>query len=233
LYQWYLGYPTNNTTGFRYITGVQLEEGTFPTAFVDGTRSNTQAILDLTNNNTITASSLTYNSDGTFSFNGSSSYLSPNVISDSMLTTGSWTMSAVVKFYTVNRGIDNAIFGHGTAANSQGLHLAERSGYVYFGMYANDLGGSKPISANTWFEITFVFDFATKLKTIYVNGEYDTSRGSVGYSGAGSNFRIGQYPWYARHTANGEISAVRIYNRALTAAEVRQNFNALRGRYGI
>jgi hypothetical protein len=31
----------------------------------------------------------------------------------------------------------------------------------------------------------------------------------------------------------GNISQVSIYNRALTAAEIRQNFNALRGRFGI
>jgi hypothetical protein len=38
--------------------------------FVNGTRPNTESIKDLTNNNTITATSLTYASDGTFSFNG-------------------------------------------------------------------------------------------------------------------------------------------------------------------
>ena len=32
---------------------------------------------------------------------------------------------------------------------------------------------------------------------------------------------------------NGNISQVSIYNRALTAAEIQQNFNALRSRYGI
>jgi hypothetical protein len=32
---------------------------------------------------------------------------------------------------------------------------------------------------------------------------------------------------------NGKISNVQIYNRALSASEVQQNFNALRGRYGI
>jgi hypothetical protein len=31
----------------------------------------------------------------------------------------------------------------------------------------------------------------------------------------------------------GRISATRIYNKALTATEVQQNFNAIRGRYGI
>jgi hypothetical protein len=32
---------------------------------------------------------------------------------------------------------------------------------------------------------------------------------------------------------NGRIGSVQLYNRALSAAEIRQNFNALRGRFGI
>ena len=32
---------------------------------------------------------------------------------------------------------------------------------------------------------------------------------------------------------DGEISIVRVYNRVLTAAEVTQNFNVLKGRYGL
>jgi hypothetical protein len=31
----------------------------------------------------------------------------------------------------------------------------------------------------------------------------------------------------------GEMSICRVYNRVLTAEEISQNFNALRGRYGI
>ena len=32
---------------------------------------------------------------------------------------------------------------------------------------------------------------------------------------------------------NGNIAMVRVYNRALSALEVKQNYNALRDRYGI
>lgn len=32
---------------------------------------------------------------------------------------------------------------------------------------------------------------------------------------------------------NGRISMIHLYNRALTASEIQQNFNALRGRFGI
>ena len=39
----------------------------------------------------------------------------------------------------------------------------------------------------------------------------------------------GTYIYYSKHT----FSNMRMYNRALTAAEISQNFNALRGRFGI
>ena len=44
--------------------------------------------------------------------------------------------------------------------------------------------------------------------------------GSAGGTVSGSNF-------------GGNISVVMAYNRALSAAEITQNFNALRGRYGL
>ena len=46
------------------------------------------------------------------------------------------------------------------------------------------------------------------------------------------NYRIGTWgnnTWWL----NGNIGSFKVYNRALTAAEISQNFNALRGRYGI
>jgi hypothetical protein len=61
--------------GFILYRNPQVEfdaPGLAASPFVSGTRSNTQAIRDLTNNNTITATSLSYANDGTFSFNGSS-----------------------------------------------------------------------------------------------------------------------------------------------------------------
>ena len=46
------------------------------------------------------------------------------------------------------------------------------------------------------------------------------------------NYRVGTWDnntWWL----NGNIASTKIYNRALSAAEVSQNFNALRGRYGV
>ena len=62
------------------------------------------------------------------------------------------------------------------------------------------------------------------------------SRGSETYSGtlsSGTTLGIGKYSPGSYHI-NGNLSNVRIYSgKGLTAAEVSQNFNALRGRFGI
>ena len=49
---------------------------------------------------------------------------------------------------------------------------------------------------------------------------------------SGQNFRIGELYTGDRYL-NGKVYTTRLYNRALSASEVEQNFNALRGRYGI
>ena len=79
------------------IANIQFEAGSVANNFVAGTRTNTQSIYDLTGNNTVTANNLNCLSDGTYTFNGSSSYLSiPNNAVFNM-TTG-LTIESWVKF---------------------------------------------------------------------------------------------------------------------------------------
>lgn len=47
------------------------------------------------------------------------------------------------------------------------------------------------------------------------------------------NCKIGSSTHTGGQRWNGYISNFQIYNRAISAAEIQQNFNALRGRYGI
>jgi hypothetical protein len=47
---------------------------------------------------------------------------------------------------------------------------------------------------------------------------------------------IGAYGGYSGSRGyyyNGNLAVCRIYNKALTASEIQQNFNALRGRFSI
>jgi hypothetical protein len=88
-------------------------------------------------------------------------------------------------------------------------------------------------TVNTWVHVTQTITSAG-VSTLYVNGvsaavitgfTYNlTSPGQIG---------IGAWGTYTGQSFQGSISNVNIYNRALSAAEIQQNFNALRGRFNI
>ena len=83
---------------------------------------------------------------------------------------------------------------------------------------------------NTWHHIIYSYDGSTTafyFDSVYQNG-YAKSGALNG--GSSADLTIGNGDAYL---FNGDIAVVRVYNKALTASEVQQNFNALRGRFGI
>ena len=68
---------------------------------------------------------------------------------------------------------------------------------------------------------------------IYLNGSLSATRNDgLNYSGTG-NFIIGRQGELSDEYFSGNISQVSVYNRELTATEIAQNYNALKGRYGL
>ena len=67
-------------------------------------------------------------------------------------------------------------------------------------------------------------------RTMYFgNGNQPTSLPAFA---EGDNFLVGlgeNLTWYC----DGQIGAIQIYNKALTAQEVKQNYNALKGRFSL
>jgi hypothetical protein len=228
-FNWYVGYGPSSYTGNRYYTNLQMEVGTLPSRFVNGTRSNTQAILDLTNQNTITATSLTYPSDGTFSFNGTD-YITLPI--NATFNTASVTYEAWAYLETID---DRHILYVNWAGNA--LEVNSNRSVV---MYNNSSSGGQlgaTTSAgvfewNTWNHFVGVYDDNAQALYTYVNGALlatRTSTPSTTYSvstHAVSGVAFGG-------EVRGRIPIVRHYNRALSGAQIRQNFNALRGRFGI
>ena len=209
-------------------TGFQLEESSFATPFVNGTRSTTQSILDLTNNNTITANNLTYNSDGAFSFDGTDDYLSlPSLNLQQNFTLECWAYIT---------GDSSGLFGQGNYGTNQGLHIlwnAQGNRGMIFGMYSNDLDSpSYTLTYNAWHHYVFTYNHTTYLKQFYADGTLFNSGIRSVYSGTGQ-FNIGAIYSNATTPAKGKIASVKFYNRVLSAAEVAQNFNATRRIYGI
>jgi hypothetical protein len=186
-------------------------------------------------NNGVANGSLSYESfnNGYMIFDGVDDYVGPiSTISDGTWNAGSWTVGFWVNFTNVATGVDNTLMTHGVQSANNGLHLVERSGKAYFGLWSNDLASAQSLIAGTWYNIAYTFNFSTKLKSIYINGVLDNSGGTVGYSGTGSNTRIGTSVGLLRYL-RAKLGTVCIYNVPLSENEIKENFNALRGRYGI
>ena len=95
--------------------------------------------------------------------------------------------------------------------------------------------GTTVLSNNTWYYLSMVYDYAASTWSGYINGKAEFSVAKSGTLSVTSFYGyIGYTPEVGEQAAfNGKISAIQIYNRALSATEVLQNFNALKGRYGL
>jgi hypothetical protein len=73
---------------------------------------------------------------------------------------------------------------------------------------------------------------ATGVK-FYINGQLVGSNSWTGTAGPPTTSEAFKLGVYSPQYRTGNIAQVSVYNRALSATEVSQNFNALRSRYGI
>lgn len=180
-------------------------------------------------------------SAGKFTFNGTTQYArSSSIISMS-------TFQSV----TVEIGIRNITVGVGMAWEHTDNWNANPGG---FGLYHNSQGGAQVTgwhhtnhntygvlnyelnTGTTWNVHTNVFS-----RVVDSSGRLAYGNGSLLATGAAtsasSTFADSFFHVATRGVggafSNSEISFVRIYNRKLLAAEIRQNFEATRGRYGI
>lgn len=222
------------TTGYSLWTEVQFEENSFATPYVSGTRSNTEALVDLTGNNTITANSLTYNSDGTFEFDGTTNYATfgddPSIGDISYCTVDAWVYYDA---YVGNGGSQTySVVTHKGTPWTWLMENPSNKGRIRFTIGGSDVNCSDPDThpLNTWMHWVGIYD-GSNMK-FYRDG---VLKNTVAKTGALANNTIaatlGQYS--GSYRMNGKIGSVKIYNRALSAEEVLQNYEASRGRYGV
>lgn len=91
---------------------------------------------------------------------------------------------------------------------------------------------------NKWTHLAAIFYNGgyTNNSKIYINGVNQPLSQKVGGATSGiasAQVTIAGYRLNSSYPFPGKIANFRIYNRALSAEEIQQNFNATRGRYGI
>jgi hypothetical protein len=110
-------------------------------------------------------------------------------------------------------------------ATSTGLVGVSSSPYVYT---------SSSFPKYTWTQLTVVFN-ANNI-SVYFNGVNQQLTGGAATNPVKTNnasMFLGQFKGGGNYYFKGSTPLYTIYNRALTAAEIQQNFEATRGRYGI
>ena len=89
--------------------------------------------------------------------------------------------------------------------------------------------GATTLQANTWYFVTGVYDAAAQTLHVYLNGQLNdgVSNGTATSTQQNStvNVDIGQRPGVSATSFNGLIDDVRIYNSALTQAQIQADMN--------
>ena len=112
------------------------------------------------------------------------------------------------------------------------LSIKNNSGY-HLNMYTtgnSDLDGNTVIELNNWYNLGFTLVNNGTL-TFYVNGVADGTHSSVSRTAKTVAMDMGDKR--SGYGQNGRYAIASIYNKALSASEVLQNFHALRGRFGL
>ena len=186
---------------------------------------------------------------GTFEFNGSNDYVNTGDTFQSTFRS-SFSIEFWVKADDGQPSEERQFGGEVTSGDEVQLALQHSSntGKLYFG-YTSDGDGaygrtSSAVLSNgatDWFHVVFIANETTDQMSIYFDGvaqsltSGDISGVTMGDFTTSNNFYIGAlnnvgsliYEW------DGNIAITRIYNKALSSAEVLLNYNAQRGRFGV
>lgn len=186
----------------------------------------------------------TYNSNSGSSFvlDGTNDYIRTtnftSVLSSEIHTTELW-------IYPTNNGV-LASYTSATTPSQNYHHSALElvSGKLEFGLWGGAIllvssGPTETVSFNQWHQIVLTYDgtycrgyidgsLADTVTVTWDSPNVDRSLPFYMLIGSADNTSHGDGTYF-----NGKIGITRIYDRALSANEILQNFNANRSRYGI
>ena len=120
--------------------------------------------------------------------------------------------------------------GNGGYANAWHIGTDANGTILLYSNAFNLQSASNAVPVNQWFYWTFTRD--TGIGKLFVNTIVVAS-GSVTNNYTLTQIGIGDFPISGAEPWAGRIAQTQIYNRALTAAEIQQNFIATRSRFSI
>jgi len=197
--------------------------------------------LSLSSNNATLANNPTFSSNngGYFSFDGTD-----DLIYTSILYTNNPQNFTLCLYFRTSSASGKKLIGFensqsGTATNYDRQLYVGTNGKVIFGIHPGGvqiMSTTTSVNDNTWRYVAATYDGLNS--TVYINGIGETTRTFAYAQSYNGYWRIGSAAlggWPNSNTGSfvGDIAQVQIYNRALSAAEIKQNYNATKKRYGL
>ena len=221
----------------QYYCNLQIEVGTdIVSPYVKGTRSSTASLIDLKRATNIDVSNVSFDSTGQPTFDNTDDRITmPN--SSVFNHTSELSIEAWVKFdgnnqdFIFEKGNVNtqySLFSHGSDIVFRTYHAGD-SGYQSLAPSKTTAG----ITNGQWHHIVGSWDGSTK--RIYVDG---VDKASVSKSGAltttSNGAAIGSFGGTSSgYYFGGDIAIVKIYDKGLSATQVKQNYNSQKNRFDI
>ena len=174
---------------------------------------------------------------GSIVFDGSDDYIQSSVLTSLVTGNGTfniwlkWTAEVFAMFH-IKSGYGGGNYTNGEywgvyANHAVGTYLRFHSGAGY-GTSNINLG----LTSGDWCNITITYNGSGGSGKVYANGSFISNASWTAFNTPDGDIRFGS-GGYASVNYSGQYGLINMYDRELSAAEVLQNYNATRHRFGV
>jgi len=177
----------------------------------------------------------------TWDFDGTDDVINTNAKLTDDMSLGGWQKStyqgASNSFYYPNNTTSFRVsFGSGYfLGRIWAPYGAQTSLRVIMGGPSNwGSAGTTELNDGNWHYIVYTFEKSSYTAKAYVDGNLESEKAFPSYlSYTNRTINLGNFGSGTNQYWNGSISNVHAYNKTLSATEILQNYNALKGRFGL
>ena len=236
------------------FSNIQVEVKSHPTPFVNGTRSATQGLIDVTGNSTINLSDVSFNSNASMLFDGTNDKI------QTVQTTHSYLNSSAIEFVVtpnvINKRMTVGGYRHNEGYSQPTIGMVYigddnvfRSSVITAAEVYRSVASTTTIVANQTYHVVLNKNTATGVLEIFVNGssqnsttfsvstygQWTTAGSYIGsdYLDFGKSFNTNSGQGWSSDYLNGTIHLFKLYSRTLNSTEVLNNYNNIKRKYGI